>query len=296
VLRLTERDRRQIRDAFSRYVSPSIVEVLSRDPSRLVLGGEDRVLTVLFSDIRNFTSISETMPAQEVVRFLNNVHAPMTEHVLNTNGTLDKFIGDGMMAFWNAPLDHPDHVRAALRTALRMETTLETINGRLAAEAQAAGRPHAPLGLGIGIHTGMACIGNIGSARRFDYSAIGDTVNTSARLEPMCKVYGVNVIVSSEVVAAAPDFAYLLLDMVKLKGKSQQTRLYALMGDEGYATAAFEVFRDAHDEAVELMIARRSEGRERLRACLSDPFGSRCSRLYALLEERAGRLEPEYEV
>lgn len=286
VLRVTERERRQIREAFSRYVSPNVVEVLSRDPSRLTLGGENRILTVLFSDIRNFTSMSEEMPAHEVVHFLNTVHTPMTEHVLESGGTLDKFIGDGMMAFWNAPLDHPDHVRAALRTALRMEKTVDWVNEQFAAEASVVGRPHAPLGIGIGIHTGMACIGNIGSARRFDYSAIGDTVNTSARLEPMCKTYGVNIVVSSDIVAAAPEFAYLLLDSVNLKGKAQQTRLYALVGDEAHASAGFSRFRQAHDEAVDLAVARHEDARERLRACLDDPHGERCARLYAVLQER----------
>jgi adenylate cyclase len=220
----------------------------------------------------------------------------MTEHVLDTGGTLDKFIGDGMMAFWNAPLDHPDHVRAALRAALRMDATVASINDHLAHEAAAAGQPHLALGLGIGIHTGPACIGNIGSARRFDYSAIGDTVNTSARLEPLCKTYGVNIVVSSDVVAQAPNFAYLLLDIARLKGKTQQTRLYALMGDESAATVEFEAFRRAHDEAIELLVQRRREGRERLQACIDHPFGGPCQHLYKLLLERVGTLEPEYEV
>lgn len=292
VLRQSEAERRQVREAFSRYVSPSVVETLSRDPSRLALGGENRVLTVMFSDIRGFTSRSENLPAEEVLRFLNQVHTPMTEHVLDSGGTLDKFIGDGMMAFWNAPLDQPDHVRAALRTALRMQATVDEINAALRRADEAAGMEDVELlGLGIGIHTGIACIGNIGSARRFDYSAIGDTVNTSARLEPMCKTYGASIIVSSDIVEAAPDFAYLLLDVVNLKGKSQATRLYALHGDETAATPEFRAFRDAHDDAVRMSLARRAEARAALRGCAENPLGARCGVLYRMLEERLQELE-----
>ncbi|MDB5591483.1 adenylate/guanylate cyclase domain-containing protein [Enterovirga sp.] len=293
VLRQSEAERQQVREAFSRYVSPSIVETLSTDPSRLVLGGENRILTVLFSDIRGFTSRSETLPAEAVLSFLNQVHTPMTELVLDAGGTLDKFIGDGMMAFWNAPLDHPDHVRSALRTALRMQATVDVINARLAASDAAAGRSGSPLGLGIGLHTGTACVGNIGSVRRFDYSAIGDTVNTAARLEPMCKTYGAAVVVSSAVVEAAPAFAYLLLDVINLKGKSQTTRLYALQGDESAVTPAFTAYKAVHDQAIELALTGRAEAREALRACAEHPLGARFRRLFALLDDRLRQREEE---
>lgn len=291
VLRQSEAERRQVREAFSRYVSPSIVETLSRDPSRLVLGGENRVLTVLFSDIRGFTSRSETMPAEQVLRFLNEVHTPMTEHVLDSGGTLDKFIGDGMMAFWNAPLDHPDHVRAALRTALKMQVTVDAINARLLAADRAAGSASELLGLGIGIHTGPACIGNIGSVRRFDYSAIGDTVNTAARLEPMCKTYGVPTIVSSDIADAIPDFAFLALEEIYLKGKSQATRLYWLVGDETALTADFLAFRDLHDAAVRSALLGRVEARPQLKACAALPIGAKLRTTYGLLDHRLAEIQ-----
>ena len=143
VLRRTERERRQIRNAFAHYLSPAVVESLARDPSRLVLGGETRILTVLFSDIRGFTSRSERLSAEDVVGFLNSVHTPLTQHVLDTGGTLDKFMGDGMMAFWNAPVEVPDHVRAALRAALAMQRTVEEIDDGLRAEAAAGNQPPA---------------------------------------------------------------------------------------------------------------------------------------------------------
>jgi adenylate cyclase len=173
-----------------------------------------------------------------------------------------------------------------------MQRTVDDINARLRAAEDAAGaEPEEPLGLRIGIHTGPACIGNIGSARRFDYSAIGDTVNTAARLEPMCKDYGVAIAVSADVVEAAPDFAFLLLDVVNLKGKSQATRLYGLVGDEAAVTPGFQAYRDAHDRAVGLSLGRHADARAALRACADDPHSSHCGALYEVLQQRAAGLE-----
>ena len=286
VLRETERERREVRDAFAHYLSPEIVESLARDPSRLVLGGETRPLTVMFSDIRGFTSRSEMLSAEEVVRFLNSIHTPMTEHVLATGGTLDKFIGDGMMAFWNAPVPVPDHPRAALRCALRMQKTIEIIDARsregLSPEVE-------PVCIGVGIHTGAACVGNVGSMQRFDYSAIGDTVNTAARMEPMCKTFKVNTIVSDAIVEAAPDFAYLFIGSVALRGRQGETRLYALHGDETAATDEFRRFRERHDEAVRLCRQDEPRGFELLQSCASHEIGRAYSGFYGVL--RAGRRE-----
>lgn len=143
-LRRSQRESREIRDAFGRYVSPEVVATLTADPTRLALGGQMRDITVLFSDVRGFTSRSETLSAEEVVAFLNAIHTPMTEEVLISGGTLDKFIGDGLMAFWNAPLDTPDHVRKALACALAMQAALGPVDAAMAAEAKAAGRAHLP--------------------------------------------------------------------------------------------------------------------------------------------------------
>lgn len=288
VLRQSERERKQVREAFSRYVSPAIVEALARDPSRLVLGGETRTLTVLFSDVRGFTARSESLPAEEVVRFLNEVHTPMTEHVLATGGTLDKFIGDGMMAFWNAPLDHPDPVRAALRCALRMRETVLDLDRRSREEAEAAGRIHVPLAIGVGIHVGPACVGNIGSVRRFDYSAIGDTVNAAARIEPLCKNLCISVLASEEVMQAAPDFGFLFAGSVTLRGRQGATRLYALYGDERAVDADFLRYRQMHDRAVLLAEAGSSAAAEELRRCAESPLSGRFREFYALLLERHG--------
>jgi adenylate cyclase len=286
VLRRTEADRRRIRNAFAHYLSPAVVESLARDPSRLVLGGETRVLTVLFSDIRGFTSRSETLSAEDVVGFLNTIHTPLTAHVLDTGGTLDKYMGDGMMAFWNAPVEVKDHVRAALRAALRMQRTVAEMDERLRAAA-AAGKPApGPLAIGIGIHTGPACVGNVGSMQRFDYSAIGDTVNAAARIEPLCKTFRVGILVSEAVVEAAPDFAYLYVGAVALRGRRSETTLYVLHGDEAAATEVFRRFRQRHEEAVRLCLGDDPRGFELLDECARDPLGAPYAPFYRTLEAR----------
>jgi adenylate cyclase len=286
VLRRTERERRQIRNAFAHYLSPAVVESLARDPSRLVLGGETRVITVLFSDIRGFTSRSERLSAEDVVGFLNSVHTPLTQHVLDSGGTLDKFMGDGMMAFWNAPVEVPDHVRAALRAALAMQQTIATIDQDLKASATAPNQPAGSLAIGIGIHTGPACVGNIGSMQRFDYSAIGDTVNTAARIEPLCKSFRVGILVSDAIAEAAPEFAYLHVGAVALRGRQSETALFVLHGDETAATEEFARFRQAHDEAVRLCLADDPRGFELLDECARHPIGIAYAPFYRTLEAR----------
>jgi adenylate cyclase len=288
VLRRTERERRQVRAAFGHYLSPAVVEALARDPSRLVLGGETRVLTVMFSDIRGFTSRSETLSAEDVVGFLNTIHTPLTQHVLDSGGTLDKFMGDGMMAFWNAPVPVPDHVRAALRAALAMQRTIRDMDARLQAESRERGVDPDALAIGIGVHTGPACVGNIGSRQRFDYSAIGDTVNAAARIEPLCKTLGVGILVSGQVVEAAPDFAYLYAGSVALRGRKGETALYALHGDESAATADFRRFRARHDEAVRLALAGERRGFELVEACARDPLGAGYAAIYETVTAQRG--------
>ncbi len=285
-LRRSRREQREIRAAFSRYVSPAVVEALAADPSRLKLGGELREITVLFSDIRGFTSRSETLEAHDVVRFLNDIHTPLTEEVLNSQGTLDKFIGDGMMAFWNAPLDTPDHVRKALTCAIAMQRVTRALDASLAAEAAAAGRPHYPIEIGLGVHTGIACIGNLGSDKRFDYSAVGDSVNTAARIEQSCKTYGASMLISAEVAAAAPEFAAFPIDLINLKGKSRGTRLYALHGGPELRDAAFEEFQTRMAGLVDGLASRASGLADEIEALAAHPIGRGYQGLFALYRAR----------
>lgn len=285
-LRRTEAERRWIRQAFARYLSPEVVAALAREPGRLALGGEIRPVTVLFADIRGFTSRAERLDAREVVTFLNTVHTPLTEEVMRHGGTIDKFLGDGLMAFWNAPLDVPDHVAKALQAALAMQAAI----GRLAPALAQEGLP--PLAVGIGIHTGPACVGNLGSLHRFDYSAVGDTVNAAARIEQTSKVYGEPILVSGEVVAAAPAFGFLLVDEVRLRGRGEATRLYALVSGADGTNAAFDDFRRRHDAAIEAAINGLPSAQDLLDRLSRTPEGSRHARLYAYHRARTAESAP----
>src|SRR5262249_16705228 len=151
----TESERKRVRNAFSQYMAPAMVERLARDPSQLRLGGETRDMTVLFSDIRDFTSISETMDAAALIPFLNPFLTPTTTNTITErSGTIDKYMGDAIMAFWNAPLDDPDHAPNAARASLEMLKDLDRLNSAMAEEAKTAGQPFRPLAIGIGLNTG----------------------------------------------------------------------------------------------------------------------------------------------
>ena len=202
---LTERERAQIRGAFSLYLSPDVVEELARDPARLKLGGEERELTVMFTDVRGFTTISEQFDPQGLTRFMNRFLTPMTDIILAERGTIDKYMGDAIMAFWNAPLDVPDHAARACRAALAMQAQLKELNVAWRDQAHQEGRNHIPVMIGIGLNTGSASVGNFGSGQRFTYTALSDDVNLASRLEGQCKTYGVDIIVGDDTRQRAPD-------------------------------------------------------------------------------------------
>ena len=228
---------REIRSAFGRFVSPAVVARLAEMPGALELGGLQRQLTLLFCDIRSFTTISEGFNASELTHFLNEYLTPMTDAILDRLGTVDKYMGDAIMAFWNAPLDDSDHATHAVESALAMRQTLVTLNEGWRKRAEAEGRSFKPVRFGIGLNTGECCVGNLGSLRRFDYSAIGDEVNVASRLEGACKIFSVDVIGSEPTRAEAPEFAWLEIDSVLVKGKTQPVGLYALAGDAAVAAS-----------------------------------------------------------
>jgi adenylate cyclase len=228
---------REIRSAFGRFVSPAVVARLAEMPGALELGGLQRQLTLLFCDIRSFTTISEGFNASELTQFLNEYLTPMTDAILDRLGTVDKYMGDAIMAFWNAPLDDPDHASHAVESALAMRQTLTTLNQGWQKHAESEGRSFKPVRFGIGLNSGECCVGNLGSLRRFDYSAIGDEVNVASRLEGACKIFGVDVIGSETTRAEAPEFAWLEIDSVLLKNKTQPVGLYALAGDAAVAAS-----------------------------------------------------------
>ena len=228
---------REIRSAFGRYVSPTIVAKLAADPTVLRLGGEERQVTLMFSDLRAFTTLSEGMSATALTRFLNEYLTPMTDIVLQQRGTVDKYIGDAIMAFWNAPLDDERHAAHAVEAALGMRAALAALNLRWEGEAQAAGRPFKPVRFGIGLNTGLACVGNLGSLRRFDYSVIGDEVNVASRLESATKMLGPDIVASEATREQAPGYAWLEIDRVVFKNKTRPVGVYALAGDQAMAAA-----------------------------------------------------------
>lgn len=234
----TERERSQIRNAFGLYLSPDIVEQLARNPRLLQLGGEQREITVMFTDVRGFTTISEQFDPQGLTRFMNRFLTPMTDLILGGRGTIDKYMGDAIMAFWNAPLPVPDHAAHACDVALAMQARLKELNDEWRAESLADGREHIAVNIGIGLNTGPASVGNFGSAQRFTYSCLGDDVNLASRLESQCKAYGVGIIVGAKTQMQVGEYATVELDRVMVKGRTEPERIFALLGNAGLAQSA----------------------------------------------------------
>ncbi|APG88935.1 adenylate cyclase 1 (plasmid) [Sinorhizobium americanum CCGM7] len=233
------RRRREITRAFSQYLSPALVERLAQDPSQLKLGGERRTLSILFCDVRGFTTIAEDMKddPEGLTTLVNRLLTPLSEAVLNQAGTIDKYIGDCLMAFWNAPLDDPDHALHAVAAARDMLAALARVNAELEAEAKAAGRQPKMLRIGIGINTGECVVGNMGSARRFDYSALGDAVNLASRLEGASKDYGIPLLLGERTAAlAAASFPVVEIDRITVKGRNTVSPVFTLA--EGASEAA----------------------------------------------------------
>ncbi|GAB4515518.1 MAG: adenylate/guanylate cyclase domain-containing protein [Roseibium sp.] len=228
---LTEREKRFVRQAFSQYLSPDLVTQLEQAPEQLALGGEIRPMTILFMDIRGFTPISEQLSPEELVSFLNTLLSPLSDAIQAEGGTIDKYIGDSIMAFWNAPLPTPDHAEKACRAGLAMLKVVDELNDADAFGFRARGLAAQTVQIGIGLNSGDACVGNMGSARRFNYSVIGDAVNIASRIESSCKAVGAELLISEETFRQAPGFACLEAGEIPLKGKSRPIKLFALLGD-----------------------------------------------------------------
>jgi adenylate cyclase len=226
-LRLTgeERERTRLRQIFGRYVSEEVVEKLLASGRQPDLGGEALTVTVLFADIRHFTSMSESLTPHEVVEMLNNYFSRVCEPILAQGGTVDKFIGDAVMAVFGSPAPHGDHARRALRAALAMAERAQEFDAWLAQRFVNRGLPD--FHIGIGVHTGEAVVGNIGSPQRFEFTAIGDTVNTASRLEGLTKELGWDIVASSETIAAAgPGVATGRSKELKVKGRQEAVVVY----------------------------------------------------------------------
>ena len=233
-----DKQKRQIRQAFSKYLDPNVVEDVVDDPDKLRLGGVKQELTVLFSDIRGFTSISEKLSPEALVHLLNEYLSEMTDIVMAKRGLLDKYIGDAVMAVFGAPRHYPEHATMACRVALEMIQRLHELNEDWKTQDWGEAGPPPPLEIGVGVNTGPMVAGNMGSRDRFDYTVMGDNVNLGSRLEGLNKAYGTHIIISQSTLDQVGDtFWVRCLDRVRVKGKVEPVAIYELVGERFEGTA-----------------------------------------------------------
>ncbi len=292
-LAVSERRRRDVRAAFGQYVAPEVVARISEDPDAARLTGETRELTLLFCDIRGFTNLAEHLPPEQLAQLINRFLTEMSEAVLGHEGTIDKYIGDCIMAFWNAPLTVERHAEAACTTVLDMRRRLSALNRSL--EQERAGAPGPELAVGIGLNSGNCSVGNMGSAFRLAYTAMGDAVNLAARLEGMTRPYGLDCLISHSTRQAAGAFAFLEIDWIQVKGRSQPETVYALLGDATQATS--DSFRALETAQAAFLAAYRAGDWVEARRCLAalaelaHSYG--LAGVTALFAQRLDRLEQD---
>ena len=246
---IESRGKRQLAHLFGQYIPPEIVDEMSKSPANFSLDGENKVMTVLFSDVRGFTTISEGMDPKQLTQLMNALLTPMTRVIHKHRGTIDKYMGDAIMSFWGAPLEDPDHARHALHAAMEMMVELKIMQK----DFESRGWP--PINIGIGLNTGNMNVGNMGSEFRMAYTVLGDSVNLGARLEGLTKEYGVNIIVSESTKESIPEFTYRDLDLVRVKGKNEPIAIFEPIGH-----------RDEIDEATTLELARYNQALQSFRA------------------------------
>ncbi|HLX17204.1 MAG TPA: adenylate/guanylate cyclase domain-containing protein [Bradyrhizobium sp.] len=251
--------RKQIRGQFAQYMSPVLVEQLALSPEKLKLGGEEREMTIMFSDVRGFTTISETYKndPQGLTALMNRFLTPLTNAILARKGYIDKYMGDAIMAFWNAPLDDKEHQVNACEAALDMLEKIDELNAVRELEAKEGGHSFIPINVGVGLNTGIGVVGNMGSDLKFNYSVLGDSVNLASRLEGQSKEYGFPIIAGSKTALAAKDkFAILELDFVMVKGKKEPEVIYAIAGRDDVAQSGqFQLLRNL---TIEMLASYRN--------------------------------------
>jgi len=268
---IQEKGGRFIREAFSSYLSADLLDRLIENPEALSLGGEKKELSILFSDIRGFTTISESMDPVSLIKLLNRYFTPMTDAVLENGGMLDKYIGDAVMAFFNAPVDVKEHADASCKTALVMIERLNTLNKQLISEGLT------PIKIGIGINTAEVVVGNMGSDTRFNYTVIGDGVNLASRVEGLTKNYGINILITEFTVLKISDiFVYRKIEPVKVKGKNEAVLLYELLP---FTDDAREL-KKLYDEALNLYIDDNLEGAQKLFGYLVEKYDDGVSKYF----------------
>ncbi len=269
--------KQQIKKQFGTYLSPAMVEKLQKNPELLALGGESRELSIMFTDVRGFTTISEHYgeDVQGLTKIMNRYMTAMTKRIIDNEGTLDKYIGDAQMAFWNAPLDDPDHAKNAVRTALDMLKDLETFNEEVEREGIPA------FGMGLGINTATVVVGNMGSDQRFDYTCLGDGVNLAARLEGRSKPYGVKLVVGPQTANMVRDvYQVVELDLIAVKGKTEPARIFTIVED--FAPAA----ERAHNMFLEHYRAGRWDRAASMAKEMGPLWGGALQEYYKMMEQR----------
>jgi len=246
------RQKRFIKSVFRHYLSPDVIDRVLEDPSLLRLGGEKRIITSFFSDVAGFTSISESLSPEELVNLLNDFLSEMTDIILSYGGTLDKYEGDAIIAFWNAPLDQPDHAVRACRAALECQKRLEELRPVF---AQKSGHE---LYMRVGLNSGPAVVGNMGSHSRFDYTAMGDTINMASRLEGACKHYSVPILVGDTTFQMAKDVvAAREVDLIRVVGKSNPERVYQILEEKSQASPNMQENVATFHQALDLYRNKR---------------------------------------
>jgi adenylate cyclase len=285
---IADADKRQVRRAFGYYVSPDLLTEIERNSDSLKLGGEMRELTVMFSDVRGFTPLSERLSPGRIVTLLNILFSALGKRIVEESGTIDKFIGDAIMAFWNAPVDVPQHARHACVAALGMREELKKLNDADAFSIRHAGIDRTTIQIGAGIATGPALVGNMGLETRFDYSCIGDTVNTASRVEGACKSVGYDIVVTDETRSASADLAFLSAGAIALKGKSHPVPIHVLVGGPGVASSpAFAALETEHNKTV-AALRRGADITDAVKTCigLAPAVEPGLVHFYELLSER----------
>lgn len=283
-------EKKQVRGAFAQYLSPDLVEQLAENPDQLVLGGETKKMTMLFCDVRGFTSISELYKSdpQGLTVLINRLLTPLTDAILKKGGTIDKYMGDCIMAFWNAPLDVPEQELDSCASALDMYDALEALNTIRKQEAEESGMKYLPLNIGIGINTGDVVVGNMGSEQRFDYSVLGDAVNLAARLEGQSKSYGVKTVIGDTTNTFAKErFATLELDLIAVKGKSEAVRIFTLLGRQDMLESEeFKALRQHHDDFLKAYRSQEWDHAEEIADTCKGRLDGLMDEFYEIYRER----------
>jgi adenylate cyclase len=285
-----QRQARALQTALASVIPPGVAQAIGRNPDRVHIGGERRLLTILFTDLKGFTGFSETLEPEVLSRVITEYLDAMTQVVFELGGTVDKFIGDAVMAFWNAPLDDPRHAWHACEAAIQMQAALARLSDKWESEGLAR------QSMRIGINTGYASVGNMGSTRRFAYTALGDAVNLAARLEPLNNEYGTSICISQSTLDAlgtSGEFLVRYLDLVTVKGKRQPVSVFELLGRAADASASKRYGQtvELYDRAMVLYQAQRFDAAAELFAEASRAGANGVDAPSALYVERCRELE-----